>query len=186
MPLLKSLDYGRDYLLYVATSKEMIGMVLVQEDDDLCEHAIYYLSRNLVGPEIKYYHVEMLALASIHAVQRLQHYILILKTIVVFDVNPFQYILTRRIIGEKYNKWIVILQEFDLDFSSVKSKKSLVFPKLITNFSRLDEDFIHVNSFADEHIFFVLLLDPWYGDIVVYLQNLKFPQHLSRDDRRCI
>jgi hypothetical protein len=27
MPLLKSLDYSRDYLLYVTASKEMIGMV---------------------------------------------------------------------------------------------------------------------------------------------------------------
>jgi hypothetical protein len=30
MPLLKSPDYGRDYFLYITTSKEMIGMVLVQ------------------------------------------------------------------------------------------------------------------------------------------------------------
>jgi hypothetical protein len=44
MPLLKSPDYSRDYLLYVASSEEMIGMVLVQEDDELHEHVIYYLS----------------------------------------------------------------------------------------------------------------------------------------------
>jgi hypothetical protein len=53
---------------------------------------------------------------------------------VVVDVNPFQYILTRRIIGGKYNEWIVILQEFDLDFAFAKSKKSLVFVELISNF----------------------------------------------------
>jgi hypothetical protein len=98
---------------------------------------------------------------------------------VVVDVNPFQYVLTRRIIGGKYNKWIVILQEFDLDFASVKSKKSLVFAELISDFPRLDEDVIHVDSFADEHIFLVSSSDPWYGDIVLYLQTLKFPQHLS-------
>jgi hypothetical protein len=50
-----------------------------------------------------------------------------LKNYCGFDVNPFQYVLTRCIIGGKYNKWIVILQEFDLDFASAKSKKSLVF-----------------------------------------------------------
>jgi hypothetical protein len=74
-PLLKSPDYGRDYLLYVTTSKETIGMVLVQEDDELHEHIIYYLSQNLVGPELKYSHVEKLALVVVHAVQRLRHYI---------------------------------------------------------------------------------------------------------------
>ena len=43
-PLLKPQDYNRDYFLYIAASKGMIGMVLVQEDDELHEHVIYYLS----------------------------------------------------------------------------------------------------------------------------------------------
>ena len=81
-------------------------------------------------------------------------------TIVVSNVNPFQYILTRHIIRGKYNKWIFILQEFDLDFTSAKSKKSLVFMDLISDFPRLDEDVIHVDSFVDEHIFIVSSFDP--------------------------
>jgi hypothetical protein len=78
----------------------------------------------------------------------------------VFDVNLSQYILTQCIIEGKYNKWIFILQDFDLDFSSVKSKKSLVFVELISDFPRLDEDFIHVDSFLYEHIFLVSSSDP--------------------------
>jgi hypothetical protein len=183
-PLLKYPDYSRDHLLFIAASKETIGMVLVQEDDELHENVIYYLSQNLVGLERNYSHVEKLALVNVHAVQHLRHYILLCKTFVVANVNPFQYVLTRRIMGRKYNKWIVILQEFDLDFSLTKSKKSLVFPELISDFPRLDEDVIHVDSFVDQHIFLISLSDPWYGDIVLYLQTLKFAQHISRDDRR--
>jgi hypothetical protein len=78
------------------------------------------------------------------------------------------------------------LQDFDLDFASVKSKKSLVFVELISYFPRLDEDNIHIDSFADEHIFLISSSNPWYGDILIYLKTLKFPQHLSRDDRRRI
>ena len=37
-------------------------------------------------------------------------------------------------IGGKYNRWIVILQEFDLEFMSAKSKKSLVFAEFIYEF----------------------------------------------------
>jgi hypothetical protein len=70
-PLLKSPDYGRDYLIYFTMCKEMIGMVLVQEDDELHENVIYYLIRNLVGPELKYSHVEKLALDVVQVVQRL-------------------------------------------------------------------------------------------------------------------
>ena len=78
----------------------------------------------------------------------------------VADINPFQYILTRCIIGGKYNKWIVILQEFDLDFASTKSMKSLVFVDLISDIPWLDEDVIHVDLFADEHIFLVSSSNP--------------------------
>ena len=43
-PVISPLDYSHDFLLYVAASLEMIGMVLVQEDEELQEHVIYYLS----------------------------------------------------------------------------------------------------------------------------------------------
>ena len=39
---------------------ETIGMVLVQEDEELQEHVIYYLSQNLIDAEIRYSHVEKL------------------------------------------------------------------------------------------------------------------------------
>ena len=61
-------DYGRDFLLYLAAAESTIGMVLVQEDDALTEHVIYYLIRGLIGPELHYSLVEKLALAAVHAV----------------------------------------------------------------------------------------------------------------------
>ena len=35
-PVISPPDYSRDFLLYVAASLEMIGMVLVQEDEEFC------------------------------------------------------------------------------------------------------------------------------------------------------
>ena len=43
-PMLSPLDYSRDFLIYVVVSMETVGMVLVQEDEELHEHVIYYLS----------------------------------------------------------------------------------------------------------------------------------------------
>jgi hypothetical protein len=75
--LLSPPDYNRDFFLYISTSEGMIGMVLVQDDDALNEHVIYYLIRNLIGPELEYSHIEKLALATMHMVQILHHYILL-------------------------------------------------------------------------------------------------------------
>ena len=58
-------------------------------------------------------------------------------------------------IGGKYNKWIVILQEFDLDFFSMKSNNQLIYVELISNFSSLDEGEVHEDSFVDEQIFLI-------------------------------
>ena len=129
--------------------------------------------------EVHYYHVEKLALATVHAVQWLRHYILLLQTLVVSHVNPFQFVLTQKMIGGKCNKWIVILPEFDLEFVSAKSKKSLIFAKLISGFPNLDEEEVHEDSLNDEHIFLISTSDPWYGDIFIYLQTLKVHTHLS-------
>ena len=63
-------------------------MDLVQEDEFNNEHVIYYLSRNLHLTEIKYTHVEKLALAVVQVVQRFRHYILLRKTTVISYCNP--------------------------------------------------------------------------------------------------
>ena len=85
-------------------------------------------------------------------------------------------------IGGKYNKWIVILQEFDLEFVSAKSKKSLIFAKLMSDFPSLDEVEVYKDSSVDEHIFLISTVDPWYGNIIVYLQTLKVAPHLLWDE----
>ena len=85
-------------------------------------------------------------------------------------------------IGGNYNKWIVISQEFDLKFLLAKSKKSLIFAELISDFPREAEELV-CEDFIDEHIFLISNLDPWYRDIIIYLQTLKVPTHLSWDER---
>ena len=71
--VLRPPDYSRALFIYVAMSMETIGMVLVQEDEELHDHVIYYLIWNLIDAEIHYSNVEKLALATVHAVQRLKH-----------------------------------------------------------------------------------------------------------------
>ena len=66
-PLLHPPYYYRDFILYLATSESTIQVVLVQEDDKLQDHVIYYLSRALARPERRYSHVEKLALSAVYA-----------------------------------------------------------------------------------------------------------------------
>jgi hypothetical protein len=185
-PLLFPPDYSRDYFLYLAASEYTIGMVLVQEDDACDEHVIYYLSRSLTSTEIKYQHVEKLALAAVQAVQRFRHYILARKTTVISHCNPMQHILTHQLLGGKYSKWIVILQELDLEFYRATSKKSLVFAELICDFPHTATEKVAVDSLPDESLFLIATSNIWYGDIIIYLQTQTFRPELSSAERRCV
>ena len=40
------------------------------------------------------------------------------------------------------------------------------------------------DSFPDEHIFLISTSDPWYRDILIYLQTLKYPAASSLEERR--
>jgi hypothetical protein len=80
-----------------------------------------------------------------------------------------QYILSHHILGGHYLKWIVLLQEFDLKFSTTKSKKSLVFAKLMIDLPRVIEESVVQDSLPNEYLFLIDSYDPWYGDILIYL-----------------
>lgn len=85
-------------------------------------------------------------------------------------VNPFQFILSRRVIGRKNNRWIVILQEFNLKFLSANSKKSLVFVELISELP-CEEEIVYEESFPDEHLFLFSSQDPGM-EISSYISRL--------------
>ena len=65
---------------------------------------------------------------------------------------------------------------------SAKSKKSLVFAELISELP-YGEEIVYDESFLDEHIFLISSQDPWYGDLIFYLQTAKFSSAFSKDER---
>ena len=97
-----------------------------------------------------------------------------MKTTVISNCNPMMYILKKQLLGGKYSKWIVILQYFDLEFKKSKSNKLLVFLELMCDFHNTETETVVENIIADESLFLGSTLDPWYGDIIIYLQTQTF------------
>ena len=72
-------------------------------------------------------------------------------------------------IGGKFSKWIVILQEFDWKFRLAKAKKSLVFAELLSDLPGNSEEVSYDESLVYDHLFLIDSSDLWYGSIIVYL-----------------
>jgi len=49
-------------------------------------------------------------------------------------------------------------------------------------FPHTDKKIVAQDSFADESLFLISTSDPWYGDIIIYLQNKKLRLELSKID----
>jgi len=131
-------------------------------------------------PPLKYNHDENLSLRVVLAVQKLHHYVLLRTTKVMEDSNPMKYMVSRRNINGKFSRWIVILQEYDLEFTTPKRKKSLVLVELIVEFLSNSFDPPMNEKLSDEHLFFISSDEPWYGDILLYLDMQKNVPHLLR------
>ena len=42
------------------------------------------------------------------------------------------------------------------------------------------------DSFLDEFLFLISTTDPWYGDLIIYLQTQRFQPNISHDNHRRI
>ena len=119
-------------------------------------------------------------------VQKFRHYIFLHTTTIYADSKPMYYILTPQVLGGKYSRWIMILQEFELEFAKSTSKKSLVFAEIIYDLPCTIDTTDPFDSFPDESLFLSSMTDPWYRDIILYLQTLWYQPTTSQDERRHI
>ena len=73
-PMLGAPMPGKPPLLYLAAQEKSLGALCLQKNEEGKEIAIYYLSRTLVGAELKYSPIEKICLSLIFAIQKLRHY----------------------------------------------------------------------------------------------------------------
>ena len=71
-------------------------------------------------------------------------------------------------------------------FTTAKSKKSLVLGELICSLPSKALPTGADEQLPDETLFLISILDPWYGDIIMYLQTYTFRPMLTKYDHRWI
>ena len=102
------------------------------------------------------------------------------------DSNLMRYLLSCRLLQGCAARWVVILQEFDLEFVSQKIPKALTLSALMTDLPPLTTSSPPMDDIPDYFLFFICTDDPWYGDILLYLQTQNFLAHFNHEDRRRI
>ncbi|CAL2228343.1 unnamed protein product [Prunus armeniaca] len=122
-PILSPPKRGRPLKLYVSASEVSIGSLLVQDNKEGKEQAVYYLSRTLTEVERKYFAIERLCLALYFTVVKLRHYMLPYTIYIIAKTDLIKYMLTRPMLRGRIGKWTLALTEFAFRYVPQKAIK---------------------------------------------------------------
>lgn len=111
-----SLAPRKSLLLYVVAMESSLGALLAQHNEEGKEHALYYLSRTIIGVELNYSPIEKVCLALVFAVQKLRHYLLTMSMHLISRADRLKYIMSRPLVKRRITKWTVLLSEFGIHY----------------------------------------------------------------------
>ncbi|GAU24659.1 hypothetical protein TSUD_322670 [Trifolium subterraneum] len=123
-PVLTRPVEGEKLYLYLAVASEAISAVLIRETEQ-GQKPVYFVSRALQGPELRYLQIEKIALAVIMAARKLRYYFLAHSVIIRTD-QPVKQLLARPDMVGRMLKLSLELAEFDISFESRKALKAQV------------------------------------------------------------
>ncbi|CAJ2646924.1 unnamed protein product [Trifolium pratense] len=167
--------------IYLSVASEAVSAALVRETTE-GQKPVYFTSKALQGPELRYTQIEKVALALINAARRLRHYFLP-HTIVVRTDKPIKSLLGRPDMAGRMLKWSLELSEFDIRYESRKALKSQVLADFVAEMTNPSS----TTSEADKWTIFVdgassatgagagIILENENGIIIKVSLALSFP-----------
>ena len=126
---------------------------------------IYYASHTLAEVQRNYTTIEKELLAVVFALDKFRSYLLGSKVIIYSDHAALRYLLTKKEAKPHLLRWILLLQEFDVEIRDKKGFENVVADHL-SRITILEGEPIQ-ETFPDEQLLAVSHTHlPWFADIV--------------------
>lgn len=141
-------------------SNVAIGAVLDQRVNKIF-HPMYYASKTMNDAQVNYTVTEKELLAIVFAMEKYRSYLMGAKVIIHTDHAVLRYLMTKKDSKARLMRWVLLLQEFDLENVDRKGSDNQVADHL----SLLEEegrphDGLEINdSFPDEQLLSVSMSD---------------------------
>ena len=132
-PVLCKPKLGTSLCLYFAVAERAISSVLLQEQDQV-QRTIYFVSKVLQGPEVRYQALEKAALAVVFSARRLRHYFQSFTIMVMTDL-PIHKVLQKPDVAGRMARWTVELSEFDIHYEPRGPIKGQIYANFVVELS---------------------------------------------------
>ena len=179
-PIIQPPDWSLPFELMCDGSDHTVGAVLGQRKDGKL-HAIFYASKTLNEAHVNYATTEIKLVAVVYALEKFRSYLIGSKIIVYTDNFALKFLLSKKDSKPRLIRWILLLQEFDLQIIDKKGAENSVADHL----SRLVVDEVSGtpdidDSFPDDELMYLAAVDgtPWFADIANYLASGVLPTGL--------
>ena len=183
-PIVVALDWAFPFELMCDASDYAIGAVLGQKRERIFQ-VIYYASQTLNDSQLNYTTIEKELLAIVFAFDKFRPYLIGNKVVVHTDHSAIKYLMTKKDAKSRLIRWVLLLQEFDLEIKDKKGTENLV----VDHLSRLEgaSDEVQVNDdFPDEQLLAIedKRAVPWFADYVNYLVAKVIPPEFSYQQKK--
>ncbi|CAN6580916.1 unnamed protein product [Malus baccata var. baccata] len=180
-PIIVPPDWSLPFELMCDASDYALGAVLGQRKDKR-PHVIYYASRTLNDAQLNYSTTEKELLAVVFALDKFRSYLIGTKVIVFTDHAALKYLLTKKEAKPRLIRWILLLQEFDIEIRDKKGSENVVADHL-SRMVHNKESLPILETFPDEQLLSIKVSAPWYADIVNFLVSKRIPSEFTRHQR---
>ncbi|CAA7016399.1 unnamed protein product [Microthlaspi erraticum] len=161
-PIVQAPNWDYPFEIMCDASDYAVGAVLGQRIDKKL-HVIYYASRTMDDAQGRYATTEKELLAVVFAFEKFRSYLVGSKVIVYTDHAALRHLLAKKDTKPRLLRWILLLQEFDLEILDKKgSGKSVGLAVRLEQLKAVEEKEA-----------------PWYADYANYLVCGEVPADLS-------
>ncbi|KAK8926051.1 hypothetical protein KSP39_PZI018317 [Platanthera zijinensis] len=188
-PILVAPNWSLPFEIMCDASDIALGAVLGQRVEKHF-HPIYYASKTLTSAQVNYTTTEKELLAVVFAFDKFRSYLTLSKVIVFTDHSALKYLLAKTDAKPRLLRWVLLLQEFDLEIRDKKGAENLAADHL----SRLDNSGAEAlveseinDRFPEERLLAIRSSSsssPWFADFANYLVARVLPKEFSSHQKK--